>query len=262
MKLRAKLSILSVAVLAILTNVPVRAEVQAPVVDIVGLRLGMTVDEAKAALQAYDPAITINEYRQHYTYSDGVTHGLRSQDFVFYIEISRKIVEGNQWGDESIALYFSPTPDDQRVTYLTRNLSNTPNPPTAQQFRDALIEKYGTPADESAGLLKWVFPAGRTDCTTGAQTYHPSRGNFLKYIFNNGVPGTFQKPGITDLSQCASNLEYAVGLSAAAPASNVTAKMIDVEATVRGELRASEWVAGLTEQARKAREAKGTSPKL
>src|SRR3546814_18317813 len=96
MKLRAKLSILSLAVLAlavlalavlaILTNDPLRAEVREPAVDIVGLRLGMTVDEAKAALQAYDPAITINEYRQYYTYSDCVTHGLHSQDFVFNIK--------------------------------------------------------------------------------------------------------------------------------------------------------------------------------
>jgi hypothetical protein len=38
--------------------------------------------------------------------------------------------------------------------------------------------------------------------------------------------------------------------------------MIDVEATARGELRAREWVAGLTERARKDREAKGTAPKL
>jgi hypothetical protein len=262
MKRRAKLPILPLAVLAILANAPVRAEDRTPAFDIVGLRLGMTVDEAKAALKAYDPAIAINEHRQYYTYSDGVTHGLRSQDFVFYIDGSRKIVEGNQWGDEGIALYFSPTPDDQRVTYITRSQSNTPNPPTGQQYRDALIKKYGTPTDDSSGLLKWVFPAGKVDCTTGAGTYHPSRGNFLKYIFNGGVPGKFQKSGVTDLSQCASYLEYGVGLGATAPASNVTAAMIDVEATVRGEIRAREWVAGLTEQARKAREAKGTAPKL
>lgn len=262
MKLRAKLSMLSLAVLAILTNVPVRAADRAPVFDIVGLRLGMTVDEAKAALKAYDPAITINEHRQYYTYSDGVTNGLRSQDFVFYIDGSRKIVEGNQWGSEGITLYFSPTPDDQRVTYITRNQHNTPNPPTGQQYRDALIKKYGTPTDDSSGRFRWVFPAGKVDCTIGAATYNPSRGKFLKYIFNGGAPGKFIKRGITDLSQCASYLEYGVGFNAAGPASNMTANMIDVEATARGELRARKWVAGLTEKARKAREAKGKAPKL
>jgi hypothetical protein len=262
MKLRATLSILSVAAAALFTDAAVRAENEAPGLDILGLRLGMTVDEAKAALKVHDPAVKIAEYRRYYTYSDGVTHGLRSPDFVFYIESSRKIVEGNQWGDEAIALYFSPTPDDQRATYITRSQSNTPNPPTGQQYRDALIKKYGTPTNESNGQLQWLSPAGKVDCTVGAAKYHPSRGHFLRYVFQGEVPGKFVKRGVTDLSQCASHLEYALGFNLAGPATNVTAKMLDVEATARGEMRARQWISGLTETARKAREAKGKGPKL
>lgn len=262
MKICATRLVLSLALAGILASFTAHAEDKAPGLDIVGLRLGMTVAEAKAGLKAYDPAAKIAEHRQYYSYSDGVNNGLRSPDFVFYIGMSRKIIEGNQWGDEAISLFFSPTSNDQRVTAIIRRQHNTPNPPTGLQYRDALIKKYGAPIDESSGRLRWEFPAGKVDCTVGVGTYSPTRGKFLKYVFQGGVPGTFNKRGITDLSQCASSLEYALGFNLPGPASNVTATMIDVEGTARGEIRANEWIDAMTEKARKAREAKGKAPTL
>lgn len=237
------------------------AQNEAASFDIVGLRLGMTVEEAQAALTAYDPAMAVDIYRQHYVYSDGAGTPLKTDDFVAYIQGSRTVVDGNLWGSESFELYFTPTPENQRLAYIKRSQSNLPNPPTGQQYSDALIGKYGEPANQDSTSLRWQFPASKKNCTGSVGSYSPSRGNFNRLVFENGDPTRFIKRDVTDLSQCASLLEYQIGPSTS-PAAYVTATMIDVAATAAGELRANAWVNELADNARKAREAKATKPKL
>src|SRR3546814_11174372 len=70
--------------------------------NIVVLRLGMSVEETKAALKAYDPAITVDEHWQYFAYSDGVNHGLRTEDFIAYMDAYRQVISDNQWGSEGI----------------------------------------------------------------------------------------------------------------------------------------------------------------
>jgi hypothetical protein len=262
MMFRKNLSILALGAMLAATSFAARAQDKAAAFDIVGLRLGMTVDEAKAALLAHAADMNITEQRQRYAYSDGVNHGLRTEDFIYYLSGGRKLVDGNQWGDEGFTLYFSPPPGVARVVAMTRNLHNVPNPVTGEQYRDALSKKYGAPTQAASHALRWNFPAGRVGCIAGSGTYPlTAQKGILRYVFEGGVPSRFVVGQAKDLSDCASYLEYAVSLGAS-PAKFVTATMVDVEATARAELAANAWVAGLKAAAVKARESKGQGPKL
>lgn len=68
-------------------------------------------------------------------------------------------------------------------------------------------------------------------------------------------------PQAKDLSDCAAYLIYRVS-TGTYPASNVSALMIDVAAKATSELAANNWVNGLAEAARKARESGAEAPKL
>lgn len=254
---------LLLAAMLMLAHPHAHAAESATAFDMVDLRLGMTLAQAKKALLAYDPAMRITEERSHYVYGDGAGVTLKTPDFVAYINGDRKVGAS---GSEGIALYFTPLPGDQKVVAIVRTLHNMPDPPTGRQYRDSLTKKYGKPVKaESGGLVRWEFPAGRVSCLVNdsfGAVFGPGSGTrFLRQIFQGGVPGRFNKPGIQDLSQCASYLEYNVGLETQA-AAFVTAHMVDVEGYARGELSARQWVADLTAEARKAREARGTAPRL
>jgi hypothetical protein len=54
--------------------------------DIAGVRLGMTEQEALAALKAFNPSWKINSIMAYFNYSDGVRHGLQTPEFLEKIE--------------------------------------------------------------------------------------------------------------------------------------------------------------------------------
>ena len=236
----------------------------AGVFDIVGLRLGMTPQEARSALLANDPGAKIEEERRYFVYSDGINHGLRSEDFLHSLSTSH--LSDNRRSAESLTLDFSPKPTMPRVVGIHRIQDRTPNPPTGQQYRDALVTKYGKPlSEQSGGVLRWEFPAGKSNCMQRS-THMLAAGKSILIPIFGGIPApgaqpVFARREFKDLSQCASYLEYAVG-APSGPANDVRATMVDVEATARGELAANEWLADLKDNARRAREAKGKAPTL
>src|SRR3546814_10317385 len=61
-------------------------------------------------------------------------------------------------------LFFSSPPGEARLVAIDRRLDNTPNPLTSQQFREALVAKYGTPASDDGQAMRWLFPEGKVDC--------------------------------------------------------------------------------------------------
>lgn len=250
-----------VGALAVVAGLAAAAPAEAEDRDIIGLRLGMTVAEAKAALTAYDPAIRIDEHWQYFVYSDGVNHGLQTEEFLAYIDATRQVVNGNHWGSEGISVFFSSPPEEARIVAVTRTLDNTPDPLTSQQFREALVVKYGAPASESSFEMRWLFPEGKVDCVLNSGSYHPTQGDFLRHVFQGGVAGRMNNPQAKDIADCAAYLVYRVG-TGSLPASNVTALMIDVAGKAGSELAASDWVHDLAEAARKTRESGATAPKL
>lgn len=228
--------------------------------DVIGLKLGMTVEEVHKALKDYDVEPNITEHRQYYNYSDGVEH-FKTDDFVFYIEaLKRK--ENNDY----LSIFFSPGPQGGRVVAITRTLENRTTPPTRSQYLNALKNKYGQPTSEDINTVHWDFPVGKIQCLVGAiGAYQPTQPSILKKIYGANVgsrDGIFHNSNVKSLSDCASYLTYSIPSGDDSPVTEARAIMVDVAGLANGELTANEWVAGLAEQARKGREAKGKMPDL
>jgi len=78
--------------------------------DIVGLRLGMTEDQALAALNAYAPDMANQTTGMSFSYSDGLRNH-QTAEFLSMIKATKQRAKG----DELIELYFSSPPQEQRV---------------------------------------------------------------------------------------------------------------------------------------------------
>lgn len=229
--------------------------------DIVGIELGMSVEEVHQALAAHgvDQA-NIRESRQYYNYSDGVKH-FKTDAFVFFISATK--VDDSS---DSLSIFFSLGPPGGRVVAVMRSVENRTNPPTRRQYLEALKIKYGPPTSEDISTVQWDFPAGKIQCLVGGVGgYQPTQPSILKEIYGANVgtrDGVLHNQNAKSLSDCASYLTYAMPSGDDSAATTVTAVMVDVAGTADGELSANEWVAGLAEQARKIREAKGVKPDL
>lgn len=230
-------------------------------VDVVGIRLGMNTEEVQNSLKAHGiDAKNIKVHRQKYRYSDGVKQ-FSTDDFVFYIDAFKQ--DGNS---DSLSIFFSPNPKGGRVVAVTRTVENQTNPPTRRQYLEALKKKYGPPKSEDTSTVQWDFPGGKVQCLVGGVgAYRPTQPSILKKIYGANVgsrDGVLHNRKAKSLSDCASFLTYAMPSGNDSPATTVTAVMVDVAGTADGELSANEWVAGLEEQARKDREAKGAKPTI
>src|SRR5690606_32582169 len=135
--------------------------------DIVGLRLGMTPDEARQALRAHGVEESrIIEERRAFTYSDGM-ESLQTNDFVHKITGGvRGFVEGKVRAD-SLVIHFSPPPEGGRVVAIWRLIENQADPVTGDEFRNALVGKYGETLERDASALRWLFGPGSQNCTGG-----------------------------------------------------------------------------------------------
>lgn len=229
--------------------------------DIVGIRLGMSVDEVYSALKAHGvDHKNIQEHRQYYNYSDGVTN-LNTDEFISYIDATK-----NTGSSDSLSIFFSPGPRGGRTVAVIRTVQNAANPPTRRQFLEALRKKYGAPTSEDISTVQWDFPAGKIQCLVGnVGSYQPTQPSILKKIYGANVGtrnGVLHNSKAKSLADCASYLTYAMPSGDDSPVLTARAVMVDVAATADGELSANEWVAGLAEKARKAREVKGVAPVL
>ena len=230
--------------------------------DIVGLKLGMSTTQVQEALKAYgvEPK-DIRESRQYYRYTDGVEQ-FQTEAFVSYINAFRS----RDGSTDALGIFFSANPQNGGVVGVTREMENRTNPTTRRQYVEALRNKYGPPISEDISTVQWDFPPGKTQCIVGGVgTYSPAQPSILKKIYGANIGsrnGVLHTQTVKSLSDCASYLTYAMPSGDDSPVTRATAIMVDVAGTADGELSASEWLEGLAEQARKAREAKGAKPEL
>jgi len=240
--------------------------------DIVGLRLGMTPEEALTALRAHGVnEESIDESRLVYNYSDGLKHDYSTEDFIYTIvgHVDDRI-DGKRRTD-TFKLYFSPPPEGGKLMAVQRTIENNVNPVTNAQFREAVIGKYGEPALKDSVLAHWKFGGGTENCFSsipnGIGFGMPGKdASILSSVFtrsnNQYMLDRFQNPRVTSLDDCASMLEYQIGAVDNMPATTVNARMIDVKAWVKAELAANEWVEGLRQKAIRERESQGAKPAL
>lgn len=235
--------------------------------EMAGVRVGMTEAEARAAIQAFDPALRITPVMGVFNYSDGVNPSLKTPEFLDRLE-GRK---GNQ--AVSLKVYFSGPVGEVRVVGVFRSEIVASNAPTAAQFAQSLIDKHGRPAGVN-GLnnahIVWA-EAGRPSCIrarnhAGQVALSVSSGTSL--MENSAVEDFYTKRGseITargllpaDLKQCGAYIDYNL---IGDPVRQFVAEMNDLGAMVTAERSRRAWVQQLQDAATRQRQSQGQTPRL
>lgn len=256
---RVRSLLILIAGLAALTGT---ASAQNGPMDIVGLRLGMTEAEATAALRAHSSALKVQVVRSAYGYTDGVKQ-MSTPQFVSRIEgyLPSKVSQG-----PNFIVLLTPPPQGGRVWAVERRENAGGNPPTIDQYTQALVQKYGKPSGVSrnGAAMVWEQPAGRPNCLkkpsdAGFPQYRPSADrdphSHLEY-----AQKTRRAPA--DLGQCAVTLNYVLGTSDGSVLGSFHALLLDVATYAKASAAASAEVRALEDAARKSRAGQAQLPKL
>jgi hypothetical protein len=157
--------------------------VASPNIDIVGIRLGMSTDEVKRALQAHAPGMRLDEAR-------GIVNNVAATDYLSWI-IARSAQGAPAGSGDAIGVHFPPPPNAHRAIFVERFTGFQPNQfPLYDTLRQALMRKYGSPSLERDGEMIWTFNAAGAqivDSSVGARcakfppTDPPARGQNVMF---------------------------------------------------------------------------------
>lgn len=222
--------------------------------DMLGLKLGMTPEEAMSVLKASRPDFTLKRDLLAYTYSDGV-QDLNSPEFVSHI-IAENPADPAKGRTESeqVILTFNQSAINPRLLMVGRTVSTIAKPVSNAAYKAELFKKYGAPSSVndvpgSGSDLTW-------NLTPGDMTCYGKDANSLKV---NSWSTLLRIPAGVEASQCPAQLSYQIYFD---PVTNVRAVLIDVQGLVKAESETHAWVKQMEEGARAARGAKGEPPKL
>lgn len=136
----------------------------APEWDIIGIRLGMSPEQARAAIKAHAPQAQVTDFTRQFSYTDG---GKPRQMPGFLGSITAQ--QGPTNKSETLEVMFSAPPMEQRVIRVIRTLVMVDDPLPMERAMAAVTQKYGPPprvleANNGRGnISRWV-EAGRTVC--------------------------------------------------------------------------------------------------
>lgn len=231
--------------------------------DIAGVRIGMTEAEARSALTAFDASMRIIRTTSRYNYSagEGRPDTLSTPEFLDRLE-----VQPARGGFELFIVHFATPPSEPRVIAIERpNMPHTANPPTQQQFRDSLLQKYGRPSFTGEGEIVWE-EAGKPRCAFTQNGNRPYLGGDLtrdrlfpalrQELQNHTRRLTLPR----DPADCGQVLSYIHGTYG--PVTIARAALIDFGAVWTTEMRSSQWVNGLKAEATRKANAQAQAPKL
>ena len=217
--------------------------------DIAGIHLGMTPDEARALIQAYDDNIQIQDATNYFRYN---ALGKSYQTDPFLVATIGTLTNGRG----SLAVGYSYPPEPPRVMSISRNHRQSVEPLTQADYVKALVDKYGTPVEDTdngragAGaerVLRWTPPGnGSVVCTDGVSTGNP----VLRHM---QLDGRRVEPTPELAATCAGVFKY---LLRGDPVTIAVGTLMDVAAQARSEFEAQDWVQELV--AEKSRT--GTAP--
>nr|WP_298728522.1 hypothetical protein [uncultured Steroidobacter sp.] len=237
----------------------------APAWDIVGLKLGMTEQQALAAIKAHSANAQVTSNSLKFTYHDGA----RQQETPSFT--SGLIVRIPQAGQdtETIQVEFSAPPTDQRVISLRRTLSNYANPLALERMIDTVTQKYGKPSTESKyGIgqittqLAWAEanrkPCGKVDKGLLLPPVSQTPDSLKWYELQQK-----NKLAPANGADCSAVLQ--AKLTTKAGGSSVVTmefQMADPGHGVPAMQATAKWLADLEAEARKVRLNSGNAPKL
>jgi hypothetical protein len=261
----ARMTAALIAIAAATAVVPASA---APEWDLLGVKLGMTEAEVRAAFQAYDPSAKVTALQASLTYSDGLTS---QRTPAFLDELRIEVVRKARF--QPLRVWFSGPVGEPRVIAIARQEMNTPNPPTNAQFEQALQAKYGAPTDQLGGAgatpvwqesgkpscIQARYPAGRITLGEFPQvvTGQMNLSRVLINFMNRAQNELLNAPA--DLSQCGAVMYYIVSLD---PVTSFNAAIFDLGALAATAKARQEYVEKLNAEARAKRESKGQVPQL
>lgn len=233
--------------------------------DIAGLRLGMTPDEARQALIAFGaPAEKIQESRAKFWFMDGDNRH-ETPDFIDRMNGSNDVLKNGRWVRDGFELDFSPPPEGGRLVRITRNIENSVDAPTIGDYRSALVDKYGPPDQQISGNPIWMRGPGKADCVTGAKGKGADAYVNAIYVRIQGrvsLEHLANPRHIKGPDDCAVRLIYKFGIGDDRPAKRVTAELIDPGTWVKAQLAAMAEIEKQRTDAVRARDAGASKPKL
>lgn len=233
--------------------------------DIAGLRLGMSPDEARQALIAYGvPTDKIQEARASFWFMDGDKRH-ETAEFIDRINGNKDVLKDGRWVRDAFELRFAPPPEGGALVRIRRQVENSVDAPTAGDYRSALQAKYGPPDQDKFGVLLWMRGPGKGECKP--QGKGDDGGAYVKGVYRS-IRGrvSLEHPVNPRLvrgpEDCAVTMSYTIGTMDAQPAKRVSAELVDPGAWVKAHLAAMAEVARQQEAAVKTRDAGASKPTL
>lgn len=231
--------------------------------DLIGIKLGMTEAQVRAAFQAYDPKGKILAHNATATYSDKVT-SFRTPPFLQMMEL-RVVRQASQ---TPLRVWFSGPVGPVQVIGVARQEYNLPNPSNAGPFHQSLQTKYGAPTARYGDAPVWESQ-GKPSCARASHGIDlgdlPQVVSGQKNI-SNAIPlleGRQQGPGSMqlpkDLSTCGTILFYFANMD---PVKAFTAGLFDVGALAATHYSRNQWVQQLQTEAIRKREGQAQAPRL
>ena len=242
--------------------------VAAPDWDIVGIRLGMSPEQARAAIKAHAPKAEVTDTTRQFSYNDGVRQQ-QTPGFLGGITAT----QGPSNKSETLEVMFSAPPMEQRVIRVIRTLVMIDDPLPMERAMAAVTQKYGQPprvleAHNGRGnFLRWV-EAGKTVCGDNAPTSMDARQT---PPVDNSPAGLSpyeawqrRKLAPADAAQCSAAL--VVNLVTRAPREPLVTEMkfvmTDPGYAIPAMRATAQQLADLQAQAGKARQNSGATPKM
>lgn len=235
--------------------------------DIVGLKLGMSLEEVEQTLLDYGAKPeSIQQQHQFFQYHDGAELH-KTESYLHKVTAGKEVMGEKGRDQDSFVVYFAPPPEASQVVAITRHINTRNNPTTIGQYMTALNDKYGE-AQTIGSRLVWWIPEGKQNCYASTNlVMSPDIDQIMSGIFLSSGKryflDRFQNTKLTSIDDCAGYLVYEMGmLQPDAPAKNVTATMIDAPTWVKANLKSMEWVEKLQTEATEARLAGSSKPTL
>lgn len=258
----------SIPIAAMLMLAGAASSFAAPEWDVVGVRLGMSPEQARSALLAHAPKAEVTEQKRQFAFNDGV----KDQPTPAFLS-SIVIRQGPTNSSETLEVMFSAPPMEQRVIRVIRTLAMYDNPLPMDRAMASVTQKYGKPStvleanDGRGNFSRWVEP-GKVVCGDTAPT---SMGARQTPPVDNSPAGLGQyqawqrrKLAPADASTCSPAL--VVNLVTRAPREPLVTEMkfvmTDPGHAVPAMQATAKQLADLQAEARKTRQNSAAMPKM
>tara|TARA_R110002072_G_scaffold209831_2_gene367466 strand:+ start:491 stop:1354 length:864 start_codon:yes stop_codon:yes gene_type:complete len=206
--------------------------------DIAGLYLGMTPEQVKAVLEAYDEDMRIQDTIRHFEYN-ALGKRYKTDNF---IAATHGQMPG---GSIALSVGYSYPPAEPQVVSITRLHRQTTEPLTQADYAKALIDKYGQPVEDinngrtdsrAERTLKWeLADTGDVSCVSSASIGNSVLDRFIR----DGRRMAEVDVTPEYAAQCAGVFEYTLR---GEPVTNASGTIFDVWAQAGSEFEAQAWV--------------------